>query len=139
MGTFICGPLLAYFYLFFEAIGGMRSVVYTDSVQSAIMVLVFIAVPFVILIDYGIQPPFRVKWKVRRHGQSAQTRLGCLGMERINWNNGKIAARKYIADNIKGTPSTITNMNDLLFWISGLCFAIHPHLAAVLSAKSDKG
>ena len=118
--------------------------VYTDSVQSAIMVLVFIAVPFVILIDYGgfgaKLPRVKMCVKVRRHGQSCK-RTGLPGYGCINWNNGKIAARKYIADNyFVRTPSTITNMNDLLFWISGLCFAIHPHiLQRVLSAKSDKG
>ena len=96
MGTFIMWTAVSIFLLLlFEAIGGMRSVVYTDSVQSAIMVLVFIAVPFVILIDYGgfggqIAPGQNVCVKVRRHGQSAQTRLGCLGMDVSIGTTGKL-------------------------------------------------
>ena len=39
--------------MIFEAIGGMRSVAYTDAAQSAIMVFVFAAVPLVILNEYG--------------------------------------------------------------------------------------
>ena len=146
MGTFIMWTAVSILLLLlFEAIGGMRSVVYTDSVQSAIMVLVFIAVPFVILIDYGgfggqIAPGQNVCESAKTWTISANE-TGMPGYGCINWNNGKIAARKYIADNyFVRTPSTITNMNDLLFWISGLCFAIHPHiLQRVLSAKSDKG
>ena len=39
--------------LIFEVFGGMRSVAYTDAVQASVMVIVFLAVPVVITIQYG--------------------------------------------------------------------------------------
>ena len=145
MGTFTVWTLVSIFLLLlFEAIGGMRSVVYTDSVQSAIMVLVFVAVPFVILADYGgfggqVAAGRDVCESVK--GTISENKTGVAGYGCINWNTGKISAKGYIADSyFLRTPSTITNLNDLMFWISGLCFSIHPHiLQRVLSAKSDKG
>jgi len=39
--------------LVFEALGGMRSVAYTDAVQATVMVFVFLAIPIVIGVHYG--------------------------------------------------------------------------------------
>ena len=47
--TIICVILT----ILFEALGGMRSVAYTDTIEAAVMCFVFVAIPTVIAIDYG--------------------------------------------------------------------------------------
>ena len=39
--------------IIFEICGGMRSVAYTDAVQSMVMIFIFISIPIVIGIQYG--------------------------------------------------------------------------------------
>ena len=39
--------------LTFEAIGGMRSVAYTDAVQATVMIIIFLTIPIVIGVMYG--------------------------------------------------------------------------------------
>ena len=39
--------------LLFEALGGMRSVAYTDAVQATVMIIIFLTIPIVIGVQYG--------------------------------------------------------------------------------------
>jgi Na+/proline symporter len=147
MGSFVMWVLVGIaLLLFFEVIGGMRSVAYTDSVQSAIMVIVFLVVPLVILADYGgfagQMAPGNEFCTAKAKPADSQNYSQTPGYGCMNWETGKISSGKGkdLADNyLLRTPSTISNLNALLFFISGLAFSIHPHvLQRVLSAKTDK-
>jgi Na+/proline symporter len=147
MGSFVMWVLVGIaLLLFFEVIGGMRSVAYTDSVQSAIMVIVFLVVPLVILADYGgfagQMAPGNDFCAAKAKPADSQNYSQTPGYGCMNWETGKISSGKGkdLADNyLLRTPSTISNLNALLFFISGLAFSIHPHvLQRVLSAKTDK-
>ena len=147
MGSFVMWVLVGIaLLLFFEVIGGMRSVAYTDSVQSAIMVIVFLVVPLVILADYGgfagQMAPGNEFCAAKAKPADSQDYSQTPGYGCMNWETGKISSGKGkdLADNyLLRTPSTISNLNALLFFISGLAFSIHPHvLQRVLSAKTDK-
>ena len=145
MGSFVMWVLVGIaLLLFFEVIGGMRSVAYTDSVQSAIMVIVFLVVPLVILADYGgfagQMAPGNEFCAAKAKPADSQNYSQTPGYGCMNWETGKISTGKDLADNyLLRTPSTISNLNALLFFISGLAFSIHPHvLQRVLSAKTDK-
>jgi SSS family solute:Na+ symporter/sodium/pantothenate symporter len=128
--------------LVFEALGGMRSVAYTDTVQACVMVAVFILVPIVISFKYG-----GFGGQVANGNEvcdaaefinatlGLQPGMGCLNVGDGTMNGGKVLAPNFWLR----TPSTISNVNVLLFYVSFLSFGLNPHiLQRVLSAKSDK-
>eukprot|EP01083_Nonionella_stella_P282956 963031_1 len=119
--------------LLFEAFGGMRSVAYTDAVEAIVMVIIFITVPIMI---------------------AAFTNGGFSGMVN-NSDNLTIPCKNSNNDNTSGclnyaqddlgtveyflrSPSAATTTNYVLFTLSGVSFALNPHITQrALSGKSD--
>ena len=151
MPSFVSWVVVGIFLLlFFEVVGGMRSVAYTDSVQGLIMCLAFLAVPVTILSEYG-----GFGGQIANGGsvceatvRNATMGVGAItnaitkpGYGCINYLNGEIITQKkqFLGDNyFLRTPSFVNNINDLNFYIGGIAFAIHPHIIQrTLSAKSD--
>ena len=134
-------PVCCGILLLFEHLGGMRSVAYTDAIQSIFMVLLFLVTPITLTFLYGgfigqVGDP-----KVDRGdglgvcsasqpGASGRQGFGCLNYDDLNGTAPAAFLR---------TPSTMTNISNLLFYFSFFSFAINPHIITrVLSAKEDK-
>eukprot|EP01084_Bolivina_argentea_P132593 233997_1 len=116
--------------LVFEVFGGMRSVAYTDAVQSTIMILVFLAIPIVVAIQYGgFMGQVTNPNDLPCNNSNADRTSGCLNYE----TNG--IAKEYFLR----TPSVLTIINYILFMFSGLSFSLNPHiLQRCFAAKQDK-
>eukprot|EP01084_Bolivina_argentea_P256366 431602_1 len=116
--------------LIFEALGGMRTVAYTDMVQAIIMFSIFISFPIVLGLMYGAFEGQVVNSKdlpcpnsqVIYDTSGNMILSGCL-----NYMQGpkteKIASEFYLRK-----PSTITIINYVLFSASVISFVINPHV-----------
>ena len=121
--------------LSFEFLGGMRSVAYTDSVESVVMIIIFVIVPSMLLARHGGfagQVAFGdeecANSQVLPSGNETQ-RVGCVNYA-VDQSN---VPNFYIR-----TPSMLTNVNMLIFHLSGASFFITPmQLQRVYMGKSD--
>jgi SSS family solute:Na+ symporter/sodium/pantothenate symporter len=121
--------------LSFEFLGGMRSVAYTDSVESVVMIIIFVIVPSMLLARHGGfagQVAFGdeecANSQVLPSGNETQ-RVGCVNYA-VDQSN---VPNFYIR-----TPSMLTNVNMLIFHLSGASFFITPmQLQRLYMGKSD--
>ena len=133
-------PISMLLLLCFEYLGGMRSVAYTDAVQSTFMVLLFLVTPLAIAVKYGgfvgqVQSPAVDGGVCSNSVEDARGRpgFGCLNYASSKVNNVTVPAF-YLR-----TPSTITNVNNLIFIWSGLSFPLNPHvMIRVFMSRVDK-
>eukprot|EP01084_Bolivina_argentea_P006084 11499_1 len=118
--------------LIFESFGGMRSVAYTDTVESIVMVIVFITVPIMITIFTGGfigQVNNSEDLTIPCHNSNQDETSGC-----INYIKNDIAPQYFLR-----SPSSATTINYILFTLSALSFSLNPHITQrCLTAQSDK-
>eukprot|EP01083_Nonionella_stella_P059136 154738_1 len=131
--------------LLLEALGGMRTVAYTDMVQASVMIIIFICLPIVLAVMY-------------HGGFAGQTvnsdELPCPNDRSFEAEDGSIihsgclnympgpAVRGSLVDIADEfylrSPSALTIINYVLFSISLLSFALNPHvLQRAMAAEHD--
>ena len=125
-----------------EALGGMRSVAYTDTVQGCIMICVFVLVPVIIGFSYGMFGGQTANGNelcsaaVETNVSLLKPGMGCINVGDGRWSNNGTAV---LPNNWIRTPSTISTVNFLIFLLGFFPFAMNPHMMQrVLSGKSDK-
>lgn len=126
--------------LILEALGGMRTVAYTDAVQAVVMMIIFVCFPIVIASMYNGGFSGMVtddadgcaNFKEMDSGNGTMTGYGCLGL--VNGPYGAdIASEFYLR-----TPASLTTTNFLLFAFSLMSFALNPHiLQRAMAAQHD--
>ena len=119
--------------LLFEALGGMRSVAYTDAVESVVMVAVFIILP-VMLAAYSGGFIGQVNnsdgLTVPCDNSKGDETSGCLNYAT---DAGGVASEYFLR-----SPSSVTILNYVLFSLAGISFSLNPHITQrALTAKTD--
>jgi len=132
--------------LVFEALGGMRSVAYTDAVEAVVMICIFLTVPVMIGVYYGGfvgQVNDSNDLTVPCDNSYANDTNGCLNYavyelpEPID-NETDSSSDGEISEYFLRSPSSITILNHVLFCCGGLSFALNPHVCQrALTAKAD--
>ena len=118
----LVAPVSAVMCLVYEYFGGMRSVAYTDAVEGAVMIAVFIIVPCAIAGKYG---GFAGQVAYQDHkcdnSQNLGNLTGVYGC--INY-----VEKKNVTSFFTRTPSHLNNINMLIFSISLLSYALNPFM-----------
>ena len=130
--------------LTFEFLGGMRSVAYTDAVESVIMISIFVIIPFLILARRGgfggqVAPAGSecLNHGMLQAGNSthSEVRFGCVNYVVSKSANEKVPDVPYF---FTRTPSMLTNTNMLIYYIAGASYPITPiMLQRLFMGKSD--
>lgn len=125
--------------LAFEFLGGMRSVAYTDAVESTVMIAIFVIVPLVILArrgGFGGQVAFANE-QCDNHGLlhgNETLPFGCVNYIKDKSDDPTPDIPYFFTR----TPSTITNANMLIFYIAGASYPVTPiMLQRLFIGKSD--
>jgi len=126
--------------LLFEALGGMRSVAYTDAVESVVMVTVFIILPIMLASYTGGfigQINNSDNLRVPCDNSNADGTSGCLNyatFEVVDEDGEVDVVEEYYLR----SPSSVTILNYVLFSLSGISFSLNPHITQrALTAKTD--
>jgi len=132
--------------LFLEALGGMRTVAYTDAVQAIVMMVIFVCFPLVLAGMYhggfvGLvsdDPDSNcANYEEIDNGDGTVTASGCLGLMNGPFlKTGEfedIASQFYLR-----SPAGLTTLNYLLFAMSLMSFVLNPHvLQRAMAAQHD--
>ena len=116
----LVAPVSAVMCLVYEYFGGMRSVAYTDAVEGAVMIAVFIIIPCAIAVKHGAFA-----------GQVAYQDQKCVNSKKLgNLTYGCInyVERETVKSFFTRTPSHLNNINMLIFSISMLSYSLNPFM-----------
>jgi len=139
--------------LVFEALGGMRSVAYTDAVEAIVMVSIFVTVPIMITCYYGgFVGQVSDTEDLPCSNSYDEDSNGCLNyavyeLPATNATNTTLCEASALnttdttcelSEYFLRSPSSVTILNYVLFVVGGLSFSLNPHiLQRALTAKDD--
>jgi len=143
--------------LLFEALGGMRSVAYTDAVEAIVMLVIFVTVPCMIggyYGGFGGQVNNSEDLTIPCSNSYDEDSNGCLNyvtktldiIDDVNstqFNFTEFNSTGYdevpeLEEYYLRSPSSCTILNYVLFCIGGLSFSLNPHVCQrALTAKED--
>ena len=122
----------------FEAVGGMRSVAYTDAVQATFMIIVFITMPIILGVLFGGYNGQTTNVEDFHCNNSNNNSTGVLS-GCLNYATNPVRGKTFISEQyFLRKPSRIASMNFVLFALSWMSFSLNPHvMQRAFTAEND--